>query len=139
TGWAEVATADLEAFLARAPAARHQRTYLLRRFFAWATGRTPIPTKPHPAFPGAGLDIDAQRALFARWTSNTTPDQERLVGLLALLHAASNTEIRHLRVTDIDTTRRAVALARRPFPTPLDPLTWTALQQCLASREAAHT
>jgi hypothetical protein len=147
TGWAEVATADLEAFLARAPAARHQRTYVLRRFFAWAKGRKLILTNParalslgaQPAFTGTVLDIDAQRALFARWTSNTTPDQERLVGLLALLHAASNTEIRHLRVTDIDTTRRAVALARRPFPTPLDPLTWTALQQCLASREAAHT
>ena len=32
-----------------------------------------------------------------------------------------------------------MALAGRPFPTPLDPPTWTALQRCLASREAAHT
>ena len=147
TGWAEVATADLEAFLARAPAARHQRTYVLRRFFAWAKGRKLILTDPtrglslgaQPAFTGTVLDIDAQRALFARWTSNTTPDHERLVGLLALLHAASNAEIRRLRVVDIDTTRRTVALAGRPFPTPLDPPTWTALQRCLTSREAAHT
>ena len=85
------------------------------------------------------LDINAQRALFTRWTSNTTPDHERLVGLLALLHAASNAEIRGLRVVDIDTTRRTVALAGRPFPTPLDPPTWTALHRCLTDRETAHT
>ncbi len=147
TGWAEVATADLETFLARAPAARHQRTYVLRRFFAWAKGRKLILTDPtrrlslgaQPAFTGTVLDIDAQRALFARWTSNTTPGRERLVGLLALLHAASNAEIRGLRVIDIDTTRRTVALAGRPFPTPLDPPTWTALQRCLADRDAART
>ena len=147
TGWAEVATTDLEAFLARAPAARHQRTYVLRRFFAWAKGRKLILTDPtrrlslgaQPAFTGTVLDIDAQRALFLRWTRNTTPDHERLVGLLALLHAASNAEIRGLRVVDIDTTRRTVALAGRPFPTPLDPPTWTALQRCLTVREAART
>ncbi|MBA2560177.1 MAG: integrase, partial [Propionibacteriales bacterium] len=147
TGWAEVSTTDLEAFLARAPAARHQRTYVLRRFFTWANGRKLVLTNParvlslgaQPAFTGIVLDIDAQRALFARWTRDTTPDQERLVGLLALLHAASNTEIRHLRVADIDTIRRTVALAGRPFPTPLDPPTWTALQRCLASRETART
>jgi hypothetical protein len=61
------------------------------------------------------------------------------VGLLALLHAASNAEIRGLRVVDIDTTRRTVALAGRPFPTPLDPPTWTALHRCLTGRETAHT
>ena len=65
TGWAEVATADLEDFLARAPAARHQRTYVLRRFFAWAKGRKLILTDPtrglslgaQPAFTGTVLDI----------------------------------------------------------------------------------
>jgi integrase len=142
-----ITTADLEDFLARAPAARHQRTYVLRRFFAWAKGRKLILTDPtrglslgaQPAFTGTVLDINAQRALFTRWTSNTTPDHERLVGLLALLHAASNAEIRGLRVVDIDTTRRTVALAGRPFPTPLDPPTWTALQRCLTGRETAHT
>ena len=147
TGWAEVATADLEDFLARAPAARHQRTYVLRRFFGWAKGRKLILTDPtrglslgaQPAFTGTVLDINAQRALFLRWTSDTTPDHERLVGLLALLHAASNAEIRGLRVVDIDATRRTVALAGRPFPTPLDPPTWTALQRCLTGRETAYT
>jgi hypothetical protein len=147
TCWAEVSTGDLEIFLAHTPAARHQRTYVLRRFFAWAKSRTLILTDPtqglslgaQPAFTGTVLEVAAQRALFVRWTRITTPDQERLVGLLALLHAASNIEIRSLRVTDVDTTRRTLALAGRPFPTPLDPPTWTALQACLAARETAHT
>jgi hypothetical protein len=147
TGWAEVSTADLESFLSRAPAARHQRTYLLRRFFAWAKGRKHVLTNParglslgaQPAFTGIVLEVATQRALFARWTRTTTPGQERLVGLLALLHAASNAQIRSLRVADVDTTRQTVALTGRPFPTPLDPPTWAALQACLVSREAAGT
>lgn len=147
TGWAEVSTGDLETFLAHTPAARHQRTYVLRRFFGWAKGRKLILTDPtqglslgaQPAFTGTVLEAATQRALFVRWTRNTTPDQERLVGLLALLHAASNAEIRSLRVTDVDTARRTVALAGRPFPTPLDPPTWAALQACLAARETART
>ena len=147
TGWAEVTTTDLETFLARAPAARHQRTYVLRRFFAWAKSRKHILTNParglsldaQPGFTGIVLEVALQRTLFARWTRNTTPDQERLVGLLALLHAASNAEIRSLTIADIDPTRRTVALIGRPFPTPLDPPTWTALQRCLAGREATRT
>ena len=147
TGWAEVTTADLESFLARAPAARHQQTYLMRRFFAWAKGRNPMLTNPtrgltlgaQPAFTGIVLEVAAQRTLFARWTREDTPAQERLVGLLALLHAASNAEIRSLTIADLDSTGRTVALTGRPFPTPLDPATWTALRACLRAREAVHT
>lgn len=147
TCWAEIATEDLESFLALTPAARHQQTYVLRRFFAWAKARTLVLTDPtrglslgaQPAFTGVVLEVGAQRKLFARWTRDTTAAQERLVGLLALLHAASNAEIRSLTVTDVDATRRTVALTGRPFPTPLDPATWTALKACLACREAAHT
>ena len=81
TGWAEVATADLEAFLARTPAARHQRTYVLRRFFAWAKGRKLILTDPtrglslgaQPAFTGTVLDINAQRALFPAGPATPPP------------------------------------------------------------------
>ena len=81
TGWAEVATVDLEDFLARAPAARHQRTSVLRRCFAWAKGRKLILTDPtrglslgtQPAFIGTVLDINAQRALFLRWTREHHP------------------------------------------------------------------
>ncbi|MEO3936389.1 hypothetical protein V3N99_06480 [Dermatophilaceae bacterium Soc4.6] len=147
TGWAEVTTQDLESFLARTPAARHQQTYVLRRFFTWAKAHKivltdatrPLALGAQPAFTGTVLEVGTQRALFARWTLETTPPSERLVGLLALLHAASNAEIRLLTLTDIDHTQRTVTLLRRPFPTPLDPPTWAALQACLTEREATAT
>lgn len=147
TGWAEITTEDLESFLARKPAARHQQTYVLRRFFTWAKAGKIVLTNParrlslgaQPAFTGAVLEVETQRELFARWTRDTTSPRERLVGLLALLHAASNAEIRLLTVADIDATRRSVKLLGRPFPTPLDPVTWTALQACLSERQAPGT
>lgn len=147
TGWAQVTTADLELFLAGAPAARHQRTYVLRRFFGWAKARRFVfadPSRPlslgtQPGFTGRILDVTEQRSLFARWTNTDVPAQERLVGLLALLHAASNAEIRGLTVADVDPARRTVALSGRPFPTPLDPASWTAVEACLAHRESTRT
>lgn len=147
TGWAEITTEDLESFLACKPAARHQQTYVLRHFFAWAKSGRVVLTNPtrhltlgaQPAFTGVVLEVATQRALFTRWTRETTTPRERLVGLLALLHAASNADIRLLTIADIDTTRRTVTLLRRPFPTPLDPATWTALQACLSERETTAT
>lgn len=147
TGWAEVTTVDLESFLARTPSARHQQTYLMRHFFRWAKGRKLVLTNParglklgaQPAFTGIVLEVAAQRVLFARWTCDTTQAKERLVGLLALLHAASNAEIRSLTLADIDTTGQTIALTGRPFPTPLDPATWAALGACLRDRESLNT
>jgi hypothetical protein len=147
TGWAEVTTTDLEAFLALANSSRHQRSYVLRRFFGWARGRRLIlidPTRqltlgPQPAFTGRVLELVDQRALFRRWTDSATPPPERVVGLLALLHAASNSQIRALTVDDIDARARTVRLTGRPFPTPLDPATWDALQACLRHRDAMNT
>jgi hypothetical protein len=146
TGWAEVTTTDLEGFLTQ-DNNRHQRTYVLRRFFAWAKGRKLIlvdPTRrlalgPQPGFVGTVLDMSAQRTLFRRWTDTATPPHERLIGLLALLHAGSNMEIRELTVDDIDAKTRTIAFINRPFPTPLDPATWDALQACLGHREAMQT
>jgi len=147
TGWAEVTTTDLESFLARTPADRHQQTYLMRRFFAWGKSRKLVLTNParglalgaQPAFTGVVLELAAQQKLFARWIRNTTPAHERLVGLLALLYAGSNAEIRSLTVADVDATRRTVTLTGRPFPTPLDPPAWTALQACLVNRGTTGT
>lgn len=147
TGWAEVTTADLETFLARDRSNRHQRTYVLRRFFAWARGRKLILIDParrlalgaQPAFTGTVLEIVTQQRLFHRWTSPATPAHERLTGLLALLHAASNLQIRTLTIDHIDPGTQAVTLTGRPFPTPLDPSTWQALQACLRHRESMHT
>jgi hypothetical protein len=120
---------------------------VLRRYFAWARQRKLILIDPartlrlgaQPAFTGTILDADAQRRLFRRWTSATTHPHERLTGLLALLHAASNAQIRGLIVTSIDTRHRTLALARRPLPAPADPATWTAVQACLAHRNQLAT
>ncbi len=147
TGWAEVTTADLEDWIAHAPAHRHQLTYVLRGFFAWAKGRKLVlvdPARslrlgPQPAFAGTIIDHDTQQALFGRWTSAEARPHERFAGLLALLHAASSTQIRSLAMTDIDSERRTLDLAGRPFPTPIDPATWIALEACLAQRDALGT
>ena len=147
TSWAEVATADLEGFLATRPRSRHQDTYVLRRYFAWARQRKLIlidPARPlrpgaQPAFTGTVLDPGTQRALLRRWTSPATHPHERLAGLLALLHAASNAQIRGLTVAGVDDRHRTLALAGRPFPTPADPATWAAVQASLAHRDQLAT
>ena len=147
TSWAEVSTANLEDFLASRPLSRHQDTYVLRRYFAWARQRKltllnparPLRLGPQPGFTGTVLDADAQRALLRRWTSPATHPHERLAGLLALLHAASSAEIRGLTVAGVDDRHRTLALAGRPFPTPADPATWAAVQASLAHRDRLAT
>ena len=62
TGWAEVTTDDLERFLARRPAARHQQTYVLRRFFAWARGRRLVLVNCPRAGPGRPTGLHRPRA-----------------------------------------------------------------------------
>jgi hypothetical protein len=147
TSWAEVTTGDLEGFLSCRPRSRHQDTYVMRRFFAFARRRKLIladPARPlrlgaQPGFTGTVLGVAAQRSLFHRWTSSTTHPHERLTGLLALLHAASSMQIRALTITGVDQMHQALALAGRPFPAPADPATWTALQACLDHRDQLAT
>ena len=147
TGWSQVTTADLEGFLGRSPASRHQRTYVMRRFFSWARRRKLILINPaaalrlgtQPAFTGSVLDPAAQRALFRRWTDQATHPHERLTGLLALLHAASSAQLRGLTISDADSARKTLNLAGRPFPTPLDPVSWAALEDCLRHRADLRT
>ena len=64
---------------------------------------------------------------------------EAAVGLLALVHAATTQELRHLTVTGIDPVAQAVQLPGRPQPTPLDPWTWAAIQRCLDYRQALRS
>jgi hypothetical protein len=147
TSWSEVTTADLEDFLASRPHSRHQDTYVLRRYFAWARQHKLIlidPARPlrlgaQPGFTGTVLDTGTQCALFRRWASTATHPHERLAGLLALLHAASSAQIRSLTVTGIDDRHRTLALDGRPFPTPADPATWAAVQASLAHRDRLAT
>jgi hypothetical protein len=147
TSWTEVTTADLERFLAGRARSRHQDTYVLRRYFAWARRRKlilidparPLRLGPQPGFTGTVLDAGTQRSLLNRWTSDGTRPHERLAGLLALLHAASNAEIRGLAVTGIDDRKRTVTLPGRPFPVPADPASWDAVQACLLYRDQLAT
>ncbi|MGA9693377.1 MAG: hypothetical protein WBR33_18445 [Pseudonocardiaceae bacterium] len=99
----------------------------------------PLRLGAQPGFTGVFLGPAAQRALLQRWTDGQTHPHERLGGLLALLHAASNLKIRTLTLDDIDHQRQTVSLGKRPFPTPLDPTTWTALPACLLHRQTLST
>jgi hypothetical protein len=147
TSWTEVTTSDLEGFLAGRARNRHQETYVLRRYFAWARQRKlilidparPLRLGPQPGFTGTVLDAGTQRTLLSRWTSDATHPHERLAGLLALLHAASSAEIRSLAVTGADDRKRTIMLPGRPFPAPADPATWDAVQACLRHRDQLAT
>ena len=147
--WAQVDKTMIEDYLATHPASTASELAGLRQFFGFAR-RTKLvlidptadlrATKPR-GFHGRTLSRGRQRELFTRWSepAATTPPNEALVGLLALIHGASADEQRHLQTGDIDHHRRTARLGRRPHPTPLDPATWTALTTCLEHREALGT
>jgi hypothetical protein len=146
--WALADVHDAEAFLATLPKARKRRLTVLRQFFAFARTRRIVladPTKDLAAtaprgFTGPTVSLGQQRELFRRWT--TSPDvhpHEALLGILALLHAASSTEVRLLCADDIDSDRREVRLGKRPHPVPLDPASWAVLQRCLDQRDKLRT
>ena len=111
TDWASTAAGDIEAFLAERPLSQARRLSTLRLFFRWARANRvmlvdptkDISNKRHRAPRSTILSITEQRRLFRRWT--TDPDahpHECLVGLLALLHAASSVELRRLKVSDVN-------------------------------------
>jgi integrase len=90
------------------------------------------------AFHGQVLEPARQCELFRRWTHDAADlhPHEPVIGLLGLLHGASVTELRSLRVDDIDLAAATVILGRRPYPVPLDPATTTALRSCLHHRHS---
>jgi hypothetical protein len=148
TDWASVDVTDIEAFLADKPLSRPRRRGVTGQFFRWAKAQRIVLTNPTVGLPsgriggfrGRTLSLSEQRRLFRRWTTN--PDahpHECLAGLLALLHAASSAQLRHLKITDIDPARRTIKLDGRPQPVPLEPPSWQALQRCLDHRQALRT
>ena len=146
--WALADVHDIEAFLATLPKARKRRLTVLRQFFAFARTRRIMladPTKGLAAtaprgFTGPTVSLPQQRELFRRWTTSPAAHpHEALLGILALLHAASSNEVRMLRIDDIDAASRAVRLGKRPHPVPLDPASWAALQRCLDHRQKLRT
>jgi hypothetical protein len=99
-----------------------------------------LPALPRRGFTGATLTLTEQRRLFRRWTCD--PDvhpHEAVVGVMALLHAASSSELRHLRVDDLDHARHTLRLGRRSVPIPIDPITSTVLGRCLEQRASLDT
>lgn len=147
--WALVAPGDIEQFLASRGAGRRPRTLtVVRQFCRWARSRRLILIDPTRAitirqrrgFTGSTLSITRQRELFARWTTDPhAHPHEVLTGLLALLHGASNQEIRALTIDDIDLTAGTMRIGGRPHPTPLDPMTLDAVSRCIEHRRSLRT
>lgn len=147
--WALVDVHDAEAFLAAQPGMRKRRLTVLRQFFRHArTHRIVLidPTRGLSARTARGitsptLPLPRQRELFRQWTSDDEKahPHETLLGMLALLHGASCSEVRLLTIDDIDSTAHTIRLGHRPGPVPLDPATWRALERCLAHRSATRT
>ncbi|WP_233273687.1 hypothetical protein [Streptomyces broussonetiae] len=82
------------------------------------------------------LTLGQQRALFRRWTTGEQDHpHEALMGMLALLHRASGSEVCQLQSTEVDRVAQTVRLGRRPHPVPLDPASWSVLRRCLIHPE----
>jgi hypothetical protein len=148
SSWASVATAHLESFLALAPARRACHLAGMRQFFAHAHYSKAIlhnPTDPITAlqqrgFHGPTLTPARQRTLYERWATNhAIHPHEAFIGLAALLHAATITELRQLTDADIESDRHSVRFPGRSVHLPLDSATWKALQRCQEHRSRLGT
>jgi site-specific recombinase XerD len=144
--WATCSRAHIDAFLG-ACRDRGFRLAALRDFFHFARQQRICLTNPtaglahRPArgFRGRTLTRADQARLLRRWAGTGCHPHEPLVGLLALLHGASVSELRPLTINNVNTATRTVRLGRRPHPVPLDPLTFAALERSLAHRDALRT
>lgn len=145
--WSTVCVGDLEAFLAERPANRRRRLQAARQFFGWARKNKlvlvdpsrSLPGQPRRGFGGETLSIAEQRRLVRRWSTDPgVHPNEAIVGILALLHAASSWELRNLRVDDFDPESHSLRVGRRPL-VPLDPLSVSAIERCMAHRASLDT
>jgi integrase len=146
TDWTLVGVGDVEAFLATITNAANRARHLhaLKVFFLFARQHRHILANPthrlnansNMTFHGQVLEPGRQRELFRRWTDNHADlhPHEPVIGLLGLLHGASVTELRSLRVDDIDLSGNTALLGHRPYPTPLDPATAAAVGRCVQNR-----
>ncbi|MGH9061362.1 MAG: integrase, partial [Acidimicrobiales bacterium] len=147
--WAAVERSDLEVFLTARPRNAGRSLSSTRQFFRWARKHKLVLVDPtagmqapkRRGFTGETLTTAEQRRLFRRWSagSDVAHAHEMVTGLLALLHAATCSDIRHLRVDDIDRRHNTMRLGSRRHPVPLDPPTAAAIEACLAHREKLGT
>jgi site-specific recombinase XerD len=143
--WATCSRGHVEAFLATGRD-RGFRLAALRDFFRFARKQRICLTDPtaglahRPArgFRGQTLTRADQAGLLKRWAGGDCHPHEALVGLLSLLHGASVRELRALTVNNVTATRKT-RLGHRPHPTPLDPLSFAALERCLTHRTELGT
>ena len=144
TDWAAVAVADIENFLG--DKSRH-RLASCRMFFAFARRRKLILINPTAGitrarpggFAGKTVNNAEQHRLIRRWTRTDIDPRERVVGLLALLHGATSTQIRDLQVADIDPKAGTMIITGRPYLVPVDPITLAAIDSVLTARAALRT
>jgi site-specific recombinase XerD len=146
--WALVDVHDIETFLAAQPKNRPRRLQIARQFFRFAKSHKMVlvdPTsglsgKAAKGFIGKTLTLDHQRRLFQRWIIDpAVHPHEALLGMLSLLHGASSSEVRRLRLDDIEPAGRTLRLGQRPHLVPLDPVSWATVQRCVAYRETQRT
>ncbi|MEU9031935.1 integrase [Streptomyces sp. NPDC048383] len=146
--WASLSITDLEAFLAQNPARRASWLAGLRQFFAHAhrTGAVlhnpaaSLDARQARGFRGATLTLDEQRNLYHRWNGPVEMHpHEAFIGLAALLHAATTTELRLLTIDDLTPARHAVRFPGRTVDLRLDTATWKALTGCLSHRASLGT
>ncbi|MFE6052535.1 hypothetical protein ACFQ6N_17415 [Kitasatospora sp. NPDC056446] len=114
--WALTDLHDVEAFLATMPKARQRRLTVLRHYFRFARSRKVVlidttrgvKAKGPSGFSGTSVAVGQQRQPFRHWTTGADAHpHEALLGVLALLHAASSSEVRLLRVDDLASRARA--------------------------------
>ncbi|GGP00359.1 hypothetical protein [Wenjunlia tyrosinilytica] len=139
SSWTGVNVTDVEVFLARNPARRASWLAGLRQFFSHAHRTGLVLHNPAAAvqapqprgFSGSTLTLDEQRALYRRWSAGKDVlPHEAFIGLAALLHAATTTELRHLTLDHISTASRTVRFPGRSVDLALDNATWRALEGC---------
>jgi site-specific recombinase XerD len=144
--WATCSRSHIETFFATGDD-RGFRLAALRDFFRFARKQricladptAGLSHRPARGFRGHTLARGEQARLLRRWASGEGHPHEALVGLLAILHGAAVSELRPLTVSDVNTAKRTVRLGRRPRATPLDPLSFAALERCLAHRAELRT
>jgi site-specific recombinase XerD len=144
--WSAVSRSHVEAFVGRRRDGGSQLG-TLRAFFRFARRERLCLTDPTdgirhreaPGFRGRVLGNVEQAKLLRRWSGQGCHPHEALIGLLALLHGASQRELRDVKRSDVGAGMNTLRLGRRSAPVPLDPLNARALDRCLRHREALGT
>ncbi|SDN35730.1 hypothetical protein SAMN05216368_10526 [Cryobacterium flavum] len=142
--WAAVTAGDIEEFLGSR--SRH-RLASFRMFSTFARKKKLILinpalglTRPRPTgFAGRTLNSTEQRRLIHRWRLTTIDPRERVVGLFALLHGMTSSQIRTVLISDINTKAGTIVIAGRPYHVPLDPITLAAIDAVLTTRLTLRT